>query len=99
MKKVLRFFYLPAKLREALTRDTELNGYQAQWAMAAAILTFLEMSPAEREACLARLEAYAPEEDYEQPRGREKRVVQGTVMKLQMPPPDRQRIIGARKGH
>ncbi len=105
---MLRAFTLPPTLLDAFDREVKRYGISPSHAVRAAILAFLEMSPAERAACLKRLdERVAPETFEPRRRGRppgrktqrsqspsQRIVVTNKIMRLQIPPPEQQRTIG-----
>jgi len=108
MDEILRVFTLPASLLDAFERDLERNGVSPSQAVRAAVLAFLQMSPAEKAACLKRLDERVPPETLQParigrppgsgtrppPGPRQRIVVTGKILRLQIPPPERQRTIG-----
>lgn len=108
MDDIRSAFPLPVKLIDEFDRGSNRDGFSTQRAVCAAILHFLRMAPADQVACLKRLDVRFPPEPQEQSRkraghrtgGQSRRAGQGRIvvtnkmMRLQIPPPDKQRTIG-----
>lgn len=61
MHKVRRTFILPRKLVDTFAHDLKSQGCIREWALAAALVDFLEKSPEQRDACFDRYAAHARE--------------------------------------
>ena len=98
--KMSRAFALPPKLLDAFERNVRRAGFSASRTVCAAVLAFLRKTPAEQAACLKRLDDRFPPETRQRASGRCRRVgrkrivVTDKAMRLQIPPPNKQRTIG-----
>jgi len=110
MSKAQRIYALPPAIIEAFSTSLRSHGRVLSHALAAAMLHFLDMSPADREACIDRYHAYARDvlgDDYNPrkrrtggPRKRRSTLRpyrdRNAAMRLNIPPPDQQMVIGGK---
>jgi len=110
MDKAQRIYALPPTLVKAFNTTLKSDGFVLSRAPAAAMLHYLDISPADREACLDRYHAYASEHLGDSCDPRKRRLSRAhkrrstlqpyrersAIMCLKIPPPDQQMIIGGK---
>ena len=108
MDGMKRSYALPPTLREAFDREARRYGLCLTQTVAAVIVHFLHMSPADQAACLRRLIDHVPPETYQRapsqrrsgPPAKRRRppqppnVVTGKILRLQITPHKEQCTIG-----